>query len=102
MNNKPLRPEDLKEMNHTVQYYEDDSIQEDEFGNKFDIDEITEMAEKDFEGLKQEKNLNMRWYSREIERCKKIARKRGLKYQAYIKMVLKDAMDKDEEQLGLT
>jgi len=32
----------------------------------------------------------------EIERCKKIAAKKGLPYQTYIKSVLKQALDKDE------
>lgn len=61
-----------------------------------EFDKIIEQADKDVEKLKKSVNVNFRWNAAEIERIKKIAQKKGLPYQTYIKSVLKQAMDKDE------
>jgi predicted DNA binding CopG/RHH family protein len=61
-----------------------------------EFDKIIEQADKDVEKLKKSVNVNFRWNASEIERIKKIAEKKGLPYQTYIKSVLKQAMDKDE------
>ena len=45
-------------------------------------------------------NVNFRWNQSEVERAKKIAAKKGLKYQTYIKSILKQQMDKDEKELA--
>lgn len=41
--------------------------------------------------------VNFRMAKAEIERCKRIAAQKGLKYQSYIRSILKQAMDKDEK-----
>lgn len=46
---------------------------------------------------KMQINVNFRWTQSELERAKKIAAKKGLKYQTYIKSVLKQQMDKDDK-----
>ena len=61
-----------------------------------EFDKMIEQAEEDVEKLKKSANVNFRWNKAEIQRCKKIANKKGLSYQTYIKSVLKQAMDKDE------
>ena len=48
---------------------------------------------------RQEGFVQFRWHKSEIERAKKVANKKGLKYQSYIKSVLKQALDKDEKEL---
>ncbi len=70
-------------------------IVEDEFGNLLDIEQMTEQAEKEIEE-KKSISVHIRWPKTEIQRCKKIAEKKGLPYQTYIKSVLKQAMDKEE------
>ena len=64
-----------------------------------EFDKMIEQAEKDineFKEFKKSINVNFRWTKAELERCKKIAEKKGLPYQIYIKSILKQAMDKDE------
>ena len=58
------------------------------------FDKMIEQAEKEFET--KSKPITLRLSISEIERCKKIAAKKGLPYQTYIKSVLKQALDKDE------
>jgi len=58
------------------------------------FDEMIEQAEKELES--KSKPVTLRLSVSEIERCKKIAAKKGLPYQTYIKSVLKQALDKDE------
>ena len=74
----------------------DNSIYIDEFGNVHDIDEDIKLAEEHV--TKMQINVNFRWNKDEVERAKKIAEKKGLKYQSYIKSVLKQQMDKDEKE----
>ena len=69
----------------------------DSFGNIHDINLDIEEAEKDVEKLKS--NVNFRWEASEIRRAKRIASSKGLKYQSYIKSVLKQAMDRDEKNI---
>jgi len=45
---------------------------------------------------KMQVTVNFRWSRQEVERAKIIAAKKGLKYQTYLKFILKQAMDKDE------
>jgi len=71
------------------------------------IEKITEDAEKYIEenqlcscsnckSKREETNINFRWSKTELERCKRVAAKKGLKYQTYIKSTLKQALDKDD------
>ena len=59
-----------------------------------EFDKMVEEAEKELES--KSKPVTLRLSISEIERCKKIAAKKGLPYQTYIKSVLKQALDKDE------
>lgn len=61
-----------------------------------EILEAEKQAENDIEKQKQSENVNFRWSEFEIARAKKIAKKIGLPYQTYLKMVLKEALDRDE------
>ena len=103
MTKKIYKKEDiLNDPSYSVTKWTGPADFEDEFGNVFNIDEVTEQAERDIEALKQEKNLNMRWYASELNRAKKIAKAKGFSgYQTYIKTILKQAMDKDEKEIGL-
>jgi predicted DNA binding CopG/RHH family protein len=84
-----------KNINKTIERFEGDSIVIDTFGNEIDVIKAIEQADEDIETL-QTVSVHFRWSKREITRCKKIADKKGLKYQTYIKSVLKQTMDKDE------
>ena len=59
------------------------------------IIQFEEQAEYDIE-QKQTSNVHFRWSEFEIKRAKSIAKKIGIPYQTYIKMTLKQAMDRDE------
>ncbi len=59
-----------------------------------EFDKMVEQAGEDIS--KKQATVNFRWTQAEIERCKKIAEKKGLPYQTYIKSVLKQAMDKED------
>jgi len=69
-------------------------LAEDEFGNFLDVDAMIKQADKEIE-KKKSISVHIRWSKLEIERCKKIAEKKGLPYQTYIKSVVKQAMDKE-------
>lgn len=58
--------------------------------------EFTEQAERDISEKKQTANVNFRWSEFEIKRAKRIAEKLGMPYQTYLKSILKQAMDNDE------
>lgn len=70
----------------------------DEFGNTHNVDEITNQAEKSIK--KKYPKVNFRWSEFEIARAKKIAGKLGMPYQTYLKSLLKQGMDNDENRLG--
>ncbi|OGI04085.1 MAG: hypothetical protein A2Y25_11330 [Candidatus Melainabacteria bacterium GWF2_37_15] len=70
--------------------FEELSEEEDELITKM-IDE----AEKEIES--KTKPLTIRMPLSQIERFKKIAAKKGLPYQTYIKSILKQALDKEED-----
>ncbi len=91
---KKITPDDIKKM-QSVRIEEGSADYIDEFGNAHNIDDDIEQAEKEIEKI-QSASVHFRWSKAEIERCKKIAEKKGLKYQTYIKSVLKQAMDKDD------
>lgn len=98
-----INPEDMKtvSIDEFDPNYNNTSI--DEFGNTHNFDEEVEQAEKEIEEAEialQESNVNFRWYKKEIARCKNIAAKRGLKYQQYIKMVVSEALTRDEKLYG--
>ncbi len=69
----------------------------DEFGNAFNVSEIVEQAEMSIKN--KYPKVNFRWSEFEIKRAKKIAAKLGMPYQTYIKSLLKQGMDKDEDRL---
>ena len=69
----------------------------DHLGNIHNIDEDIEQAEKDVEQMKA--NVNFRWKVSEINRAKRIAEAKGMRYQTYLKSTLKQAMDRDEKML---
>ncbi len=87
--------EDIKKLIESVERVECDSVLTDIYGNKIDINDATTQADLDIEKI-QAANVHFRWTLKEIERAKKIAEAKGLKYQAYIKYVLKQQMDIDE------
>lgn len=60
-------------------------------------DEIDEAEKEIDEKYGKSKLIHIRLAPYEIERAKKLAAKKGLKYQTYIKMILKQGMDKDEQ-----
>ncbi len=91
---KKITPEEIKKM-QSVRIEEGSAEYIDEFGNVHNIDDDIEQAEKEIEKI-QSASVHFRWSKAEIERCKRIAEKKGLKYQTYIKSVLKQAMDKDD------
>lgn len=100
--NKPVTVDDLKKMNYTKEVViEETNLVTDCYGNIFNIDEIIEQAEKDLEE-KQQANLNLRWTKRQIERLKRIAEKRGQKYQTFIKSVLEQVIEAEEKRMGLS
>ncbi len=70
----------------------------DEFGNMHNINQITEQAEASVK--KKYPKVNFRWSEFEIARAKKIAGKLGMPYQTYLKSLLKQGMDNDENRLG--
>lgn len=73
----------------------------DNLGHMHNIDEEIAQADKEIEELqKKSTNLNLRLSTKELERCKKVAEYKGLKYQTYIKMILKQALDKDERDMN--
>ena len=85
--------------NSTEEIVNDDSKLIDEFGNTFDVDEVTNIAEACVQ--KKYPKVNFRWSEFEIKRAKKIAAKLGLPYQTYIKSLLKRGMDNDENRLQM-
>ena len=96
-NKKPYTLEEIKQ-HSTTTTAEDSSTYIDEFGNVHDIDEDIRLAEEQIS--KMQVNVNFRWNQAEVERARKIAEKKGLKYQTYIKSTLKQQMDKDEKDLA--
>jgi len=104
MTNKKITPEYIKKHMKTGQIELPEMIK-DEFGCLHNLDDDIKLADKEIEEkqlLKSDINITFRWSKKEIERCKKVACKKGLKYQAYMKSILKQAMDKEEGELGLT
>ena len=67
--------------------------------NAFEEIEKAEKEIKENKLAKQTANVHFRWFDSEVNRCKKLAEKKGLKYHAYLKSILKQAMDKDEREL---
>ena len=96
-NKKPYTTEEIKK-HVSATIAEESSAYIDEFGNVHDIDEDIKLAEEQVS--KMQVNVNFRWNQAEVERAKKIAEKKGLKYQTYIKSTLKQQMDKDEKDLA--
>lgn len=97
MTKKMNSPDDLENIKDG-ELFEWDGNYVDQTGLPVNFIEQQNQADKEIEILKSSKDrVNFRWNESEIERCKRIAAKRGLKYQTYIKMVLKQAMDNDEK-----
>jgi predicted DNA binding CopG/RHH family protein len=63
------------------------------------FDRIVEETEKEIKA--KSVNVNFRWSEKEIARAKKIAEKKGMPYQTYLKSTLKQQMDKDEQDLNI-
>lgn len=66
--------------------------------------DLTPEEEQEFDKIieeteKQIANVNFRWSKSEIDRAKRIASKKGMPYQTYLKSTLKQQMDKDEKEL---
>ncbi|MFA7659422.1 MAG: hypothetical protein WCY19_08310 [Candidatus Gastranaerophilaceae bacterium] len=99
-NKKQYTLDDIKKLIESVEIIESDDLFVDTYGNKIDMNKATAQADADVEKL-QSANVHFRWSAKEIERAKKIAEIKGLKYQAYIKSVLKQQMDKDEKVLSV-
>ena len=97
-NKKNYTLENIKKDTESIERIEADSVLTDIYGNEIDITEAIAQADRDVEKI-QSANIHFRWSQREIERAKLIAEAKGLKYQAYIKSVLKQQMDLDEKVL---
>lgn len=97
--NEKFTKEQIEEMlaNSTEEIVEDDKNFVDEFGKVHNINEEIEQAEKEIK--KKYPKVNFRWSEFEIKRAKKIASQLGLPYQTYIKSLLKQGMDNDEQRL---
>ena len=95
MNKKIYTPDEIKKLTTSVEHIEDSPVLTDEFDNEINIEEAIELADKEVDAI-QAISVHFRWSKAEIQRCKKLAAKKGLKYQTYIKSILKQAMDKDE------
>ena len=95
--NKKQIEEMLK--NSSEETVSDDGKLIDEFGNTYDVDEVIKAAET--YARKKYPKINFRWSEFEIARAKKIAAKLGLPYQTYIKSLLKQGMDIDENRLQM-
>lgn len=72
-----------------------------------EFDQMIEQAEKEIEekqlcscancdDKRKTKPVTLRISEGDIERCKRIAEKKGLPYQTYLKSVIKQALDKDD------
>lgn len=92
---------------------------EDDEGNLYDINKVIgnigTLTEKVAKGpikksikkpakniIKKQKNninVNFRWSEFEVDRIKKIAAKKGMPYQTYIKSALKQIIDAEEKRL---
>ncbi len=98
MKNK-LTQEQIENMlkNSTEEIVDGSSTMVDEFGNSFDVNQVTKDAETHIK--KKYPKINFRWSEFEIARAKKIAQKLGLPYQTYLKSLLKQGMDNDEKRL---
>jgi len=62
------------------------------------LDAQIEQAEIELISRKNNATVNFRWSEFEIARAKKIAKKMGIPYQAYIKLTLEKAMMNDERK----
>lgn len=93
--------EQIEEMlkNSTEEIIEDNSDLIDEFGNVHNVDEVIVQAEE--YAKKKYPKVNFRWSEFEIARAKKIAKKLGMPYQTYLKSLLKQGMDNDENRLEM-
>lgn len=100
-NKKQYKIEDIKNLTETIERIKGNSILTDVYGNKIDIIDATAQADADVEKI-QSANVHFRWSKKEIERAKIIAEAKGLKYQAYIKSILKQQMDKDLIELRVS
>jgi predicted DNA binding CopG/RHH family protein len=92
---KKYKPQEIENMIESVEPANLSPEEEKEF------DKMIELAEKEIEAKRQSVNVNFRWTADEIERAKKIAEKKGMPYQTYLKSTLKQQMDKDEKDLGI-
>lgn len=95
MSKKIYTPDEIKNLTTSIEHIEDSPVLTDEFGNEINIEETIELADKQVDEI-QTISVHFRWSKTEIQRCKKLATKKGLKYQTYIKSILKQAMDKDD------
>lgn len=100
-NKKQYKIEDIKNLTESIERIKGNSILTDVYGNKIDIIDATAQADADVEKI-QSANVHFRWSKKEIERAKIIAEAKGLKYQAYIKSILKQQMDKDLIELRVS
>ena len=83
--------------NSTEEIVDGEDFFADEFGNKHNVNKVIADAENDIK--KKYPKVNFRWSEFEIKRAKKIAEQLGLPYQTYLKSILKQGMDRDEERL---
>lgn len=65
------------------------------------FDNIIMETEKEIDAKSKSVNVNFRWSEKEIARAKRIAEKKGMPYQTYLKSTLKQQMDKDEQELHI-
>ena len=97
---KPVSPQDIQEIPLEENF---DGNYIDDHGNVHNIYEDVELADKQLETIEnQDKRVHFRWYESEIERCKRVAAKKGMRYTSYIKAVVTEAMNQDETLREIT
>lgn len=92
MNKKRFTPEEIEASMEELESIESDGIFIDINGNVRDTEKEIKQADQEILDGK----VNFRMSRSEINRCKEIAARKGMKYQAYIRNIVKQAMDKDD------
>lgn len=92
MKKKIYTQEEIDKELENLDNFESDGFFTDIDGNIRD----TEKEIEDYEHELLDGKVNFRMNKADILRCKRIASKKGLRYQSYIRSVVKQAMDLDE------
>lgn len=93
MKKKIYTDEDILNAMEEVETIESDGVFLDIKGKHRNVEKEIQQADQEILDGK----VNFRMAKIEIERCKRIAAQKGLKYQSYIRSIIKQAMDRDEK-----